>query len=53
MHLAAFHHFRWPQAGLDLADVRFPQVEHAQSRLADPTADREGQLTVQQALVEK
>ena len=50
---AFFHHFLRPQAGLDLADMRFAQIEHAQAGLADPTADREGQLTVQQASVEE
>ncbi len=52
MRSALVHHLCRPQAGLDLADVRFSQIEHAQARLANPTADGEGQLIIQQAPVE-
>jgi hypothetical protein len=52
MCFALLHHLPRPQAGLDLADMRFSQIEHAQTRLADPAADGEGQLIVQQAPVE-
>ena len=28
---ALVHHLVWPKAGLDLADMRLPQIKHAQA----------------------
>ena len=41
-----------PQGGLHLADVGLAQQQHAQAALADAAADGQGQLAVQQHLVE-
>ena len=41
-----------PDTGLHLADVGLAQQEHAQAGLADAAADGEGQLALQQQLVE-
>ena len=48
---AVLHHISRPYAGLDLADVGFAQVKHAQPRLTDPTTNGLGQLIIEQALV--
>ena len=41
-----------PQAGLDFPDVRATEQEHAQTGLADATADGVGKLAVEQQAVE-
>ena len=41
-----------PDGGLDFADVRFAQQQHAETALADAAADGVGQFARQQRLVE-
>ena len=46
------HGFR-PDAGLNLANMRFPQIEHTEAALSDTSADTLRQLSIQQTLVEE
>ena len=50
---AGRHHVGGPDAGLNLADVRLAQIEHAQPRLPDAATDGQRELAVQQTAVEK
>ena len=52
VRLAFRAHVFGPDAGLYLSDMRFAQVEHTQSGLADTAADRQGQSVSHQAFVE-